>query len=75
MIAFCAVTHVAVSGEVSSSSQRYGSATLTPKYVSTWSDFRVSGYRICCAVMETASVARAKAAARRTANELTMEHP
>ena len=44
MIAFSASTQAASSGvETSSSIHRYGSATSTPKYSSTWSQVRAGG--------------------------------
>src|SRR5919108_6255402 len=43
---FCSSTQALVSAELSSSSQRYGSATFTPWYSSTTLVLRVTGYLI-----------------------------
>src|SRR5688500_2886967 len=73
--AFCWATQLATSGELRSSSQRYGSGTFVPWYSSTTSTLRVSGYRMDCGTNWTCSnQANASAGAIRKLAPMHLTH-
>src|SRR5215208_7958013 len=75
--AFCALTHSATLLLSIASSQRYGSLTLVPAYVSTWSTVRVAGYwtragGVCAEASATGSAARENAKTRRWTRDINV---